>query len=67
MKEVEKHYRTREAAEIIGVHLRTLQQWVQSGDIAPVVALSARDYRIPASVLQRFLDHRTVKRGLSAL
>jgi hypothetical protein len=31
------------------------------------VALSSRDYRIPASVLQRFLDHRTIKRGASAL
>lgn len=67
VKEVERHYRTREAAGLLGVHLRTLQQWIQSGDIAPVVALSSRDYRIPASVLQRFLDHRTIKRGASAL
>lgn len=67
MKEVEKHYRTREAAALIGVHLRTLQQWVQDGDIAPVVAISQRDIRIPASVLQTFLDHRTLRRGSSAL
>ena len=67
MKEVEKHYRTREAASILGVHLRTIQQWVKSGEIAPVVQLGLRDVRIPATALQTFLDHRTLRRGVSAL
>ncbi len=67
MKEVEKHYRTREAAQLLGVHLRTIQQWVKSGDLAPVVQLALRDVRIPASSLQTFLDHRTIRRGASAL
>lgn len=67
MKEVERHYRTREAAQLLGVHLRTVQQWVKSGDLSPVVQLALRDTRIPASALQRFLDHRTIKRGAAAL
>jgi excisionase family DNA binding protein len=65
--EVEKHYRTKEAAELLGVHVKTLGRWIMSGEIAPVVAISQRDTRIPASVLQRFLDHRTIRRGASAL
>jgi len=67
MVEVEKHYRTREAAGLLGVHMRTVQQWVRSGDISPVIQLGRRDVRIPATALQRFLDHRTLKRGAAAL
>ncbi len=67
MVEVERHYKTREAANLVGVHLRTVQQWVKNGDIAPVVQLGLRDVRIPATALQRFLDNRTLKRGAAAL
>jgi excisionase family DNA binding protein len=67
VKEVERHYRTREAAAILSVSRRTLANWIASGDLSPVVAISPRDTRIPASVIQRFLDHRTIKRGASAL
>jgi excisionase family DNA binding protein len=67
MKEVEKHYRTREAAALIGVHAKTLGRWIMSGEIGPVVAISQRDTRIPASVLQKFLDQRTIRRGKLAL
>ena len=67
MKEVEKHYKTREAASLLGVHLRTIQQWVKSGELAPVVQLGLRDVRIPATALQTFLDDRTLRRGASAL
>lgn len=67
MIQVEQHYRTREAAALLGVHVKTLGRWILRGEIAPVVSLSARDIRIPASVLQRFLDHRTLHRGAAAL
>ena len=67
MKEVEKHYRTKEAATLIGVHPKTLGRWIRIGDIAPVVAISQTDIRIPAGVLQTFLDQRTIRRGKSAL
>lgn len=67
MKEVEKHYRTREAAALLAVHVNTLRRWIARGEIAPVVAVSQTDIRIPSSVLQTFLDHRTIRRGASAL
>ena len=67
MKEIEKHYKTREAAALIGVHPRTVANWIASGQLGPVVAISQRDTRIPASVIQRFLDERTIRRGPAAL
>ena len=67
MKEIEKHYKTKEAAALIGVHPRTLANWIASGQLGPVVAISQRDTRIPASVLQTFLDQRTIRRGAAAL
>ena len=67
MKEIEKHYKTKEAAALIGVHPRTLANWIASGELGPVVAISPRDTRIPASVIQRFLDERTIRRGKLAL
>ena len=67
MKEIEKHYRTKEAAALIGVHPKTVGRWIASGELGPVVAISQRDMRIPGSVIQRFLDDRTIRRGASAL
>lgn len=67
MNEVERHYRTKEAAALLSVHVKTLGRWIASGDLAPVVAISQRDIRIPASSLSRFLSHRTIKRGAAAL
>jgi predicted site-specific integrase-resolvase len=67
MIEVERHYRTTEAAEILSVHPRTIQGWVRAGDLAPVVYISPKDIRIPASTINSFLGHRTVRRGALAL
>ena len=62
MKEIEKHYKTREAAALIGVHPRTVANWIASGQLGPVIAVSMRDFRIPASVLLRFIEQREVGR-----
>ena len=67
MIEVEKHYRTREAAALLSVHVNTMRKWIMSGEISPVVSISQTDIRIPATVLQGFLQARQLKRGASSL
>lgn len=60
--EVEKHHRMREAAALLGVCRDTVLRWINSGELGPVIAVSMRDFRIPASVLQRFIEHREIVR-----
>jgi excisionase family DNA binding protein len=58
---VERHYTTAQAAELLSCHVRTIRNWVQAGKLAPVVLVSARDWRIPESVLAKFLKDREVR------
>jgi hypothetical protein len=67
MNEVEKHYSAAELAEVLGVTVRTVWSYVDLGarssgkdGIFPVVKLSHKVTRIPASAVQRFLKARTV-------
>ena len=60
--EVEKHHRMREAAALLGVCRNTVLRWINSGELGPVIAVSMRDFRIPASVLLRFIEQREVGR-----
>lgn len=63
---IEKHYRCAEAADLLSVHPRTLTRWIGDGTISPVVFLSEKESRIPASVLARFIEQRTVRRAPQA-
>jgi len=67
MQEIEKHYSAEELAEVLGLTKRTVWSYVQLGQrsqgkegIYPIVKLSHKVVRIPASAVQRFLKARTV-------
>lgn len=64
---VEPHYSAERAAELLEVSERTIwnyvDTWASSGGkegIGPVVKLSHKVVRIPASALNRFLASRTI-------
>lgn len=67
MKEIERHYGTKEVCKLLSVHSRTVTRWIADGRLSPVVLIGARDLRIPASAVERFIAHRTINRGASAL
>jgi predicted site-specific integrase-resolvase len=60
---IEKCYRVRDVAGLLSVHPRTVARWVERGDLGPVVAVSPRDTRIPASSLSTWIRHRTIRRS----
>lgn len=67
---VERHYSAEEVAELLCVTARTVWNYVDQGarssgeeGIYPVVKLSHKVVRIPASSLNRFLKSRTVTVG----
>lgn len=64
---VEPHYSAEETAKLLSVTVRTIWNYVEVGDrsggsdgIFPVVKLSHKVVRIPASSINRFLNARTI-------
>lgn len=67
MNEIEKQYTAAEVADLLGVTERTVWNYVERGEtsrgkdgIYPVVKLSHKVVRLPASSVNRFLKARTV-------
>jgi len=60
-RRVEQHYSVQQAAELLAVSERTIWRRVQDRSITPVIHLSPRDIRIPASALQAYLDSLAVR------
>lgn len=65
--EVEKHYSVQEIAELLGVTVRTVWNYIDVGTrsggkdgIHPVIKLSHKATRIPARAVNRFLESRTL-------
>jgi len=52
---VEQHYDAAEAASLLNVSEATVWAWIRAGRLSPVVRLSARCTRIPASAINNFL------------
>lgn len=64
---VEPHYSAEQTAELLSVTVRTIWNYVDAGErtagqdgIFPVVKLSHKVVRIPASSINRFLKARTI-------
>jgi len=55
---MEKLYRVKEVAEILGVHPKTVQKWAREGKIKVVYTVGGRR-RIPESELRRLLGEKT--------
>ena len=52
---------TREAADILGVHVQTVRQYIRRGEL-PAVKISPRLYKIHPEDLERFIeDKKTTK------
>lgn len=61
---IERHYRSAEAADLLGIHHETLRRYAQAGRIESVRIGTNRVY--PESALQAFLDeHREPARVVS--
>ena len=61
---IEKHYPSREAADLLGIHPETLRKYAQQGRIESVRIGLNRVY--PESALKRFLDaNRETERVVS--
>ncbi len=55
---MEKLYRIKEVAELLGVHPKTVQRWAREGKIRVVYTVGGRR-RIPESELKRLLGEKT--------
>lgn len=71
---VETHYSAEAAAEVLHVSVRTIWSYVKRGEetggregIHPVVKLSHKVVRIPASAINRFLESRKVSTAAAQL
>jgi len=58
---LEKLLSTQEAADILGLHVQTVRQYIRRGEL-PAVKISPRLYKIRPEDLERFIeDKRTTK------
>jgi excisionase family DNA binding protein len=58
---LEKLLSTREAADILGVHVQTVRQYIRRGEL-PAVKISPRLYKVRPEDLERFIeDKKTTK------
>jgi len=56
-----QYYSTKEVANILGVHQKTVAAWIRAGRLR-AVRPGTRDYRIHKEDLQRFLEERRTNR-----
>lgn len=56
---IEKLYSTSEVAELLGVHIKTLQRWIRDGQIAALKVGSR--YRVQESEVKRLTEGRKKK------
>lgn len=54
---LEKLLSTREAADILGVHVQTVRQYIRRGEL-PAVKISPRLYKIRPEDLERFIEDK---------
>jgi excisionase family DNA binding protein len=54
---LEKLLSTQEAADILGVHVQTIRQFIRRGEL-PAVEISARLYKIRPEDLEKFIEDR---------
>lgn len=57
---VEEHLSPAEVAKRLQVDRTTVFRWIQTGKLRPIVKLGHRITRVPASVVNAFLEERTV-------
>ena len=54
---LEKLLSTQEAADILGVHVQTVRQYIKRGEL-PAVKISPRLYKIRPEDLERFIEEK---------
>lgn len=60
MRKAKEYLSTREIAEMLGVHVRTVGNWIRRGDLMAVRL--GRSYRVSKQDLDAFLQERRTNR-----